>query len=91
MPSTRFADKVKAYRGCRQSGTSHQRFGTRNFRVLTVTTGKRRQKNLMKATGEARGDHRFWFTTFDAIKPETVLSAPIWQATGQDGLRSLRD
>ena len=91
MPSTRFADKVKAYRGCRQSGTSHQRFGTRNFRVLTVTTGKRRLKNLVKATEEARGDHRFWFATFDAIKPETVLSARIWQATGQDGLRSLRD
>ena len=91
MPARRFQDKVRAYRGCRQSGTSHRHFGTRNFRVLTVTWGKKRLNNLVKATEEARGDHRFWFTTFDAIQPERVLSARIWQATAQDGLRSLRD
>ena len=89
MPARRFQDKVRAYRGCRQSGTSHRHFGTRNFRVLTVTWGKKRLNNLVKATEEAGGNNYFWFTTFEQIAAERILSEPIWRVTGREGCHSL--
>jgi len=47
--------------------------------VLTVTTGEKRLDNLRRLTEEAEGKVKFWFTTFDQLTPETVLTAPIWQ------------
>jgi len=89
MPTGRFQTKVRAYLSFRQSGRGVERFGTRNFRVLTVTSGKKRLASLLKATEKAGGDHHFWFTTFSQITPEAVLTAPIWQVVGLEGLHIL--
>jgi hypothetical protein len=62
-----------------------QRFGTSRLRVLTVTTGQTRLENLKRITEQVGGKGRFWFTTFDAVKPETVLTGPIWQKAGHTG------
>ena len=62
-----------------------QRFGTSKLRILTVTTGQKRLENLKRITEQAGGRGRFWFTTFDALTPETVLTQPIWYKAGKDG------
>ncbi|MCB0171323.1 MAG: replication-relaxation family protein [Anaerolineae bacterium] len=66
-----------------------QRFGTPNLRVLTVTTGQTRLNNLKRITEQSGGRGRFWFTTFEAMKPEAVLTEPIWHKAGQPGLHCL--
>jgi hypothetical protein len=62
-----------------------QRFGTSKLRILTVTTGQKRLENLKRITEQAGGRGRFWFTTFDALTSETVLTEPIWFKAGKEG------
>lgn len=87
-----WARKVRAYiayftpQTLGQPSIYEQRFGTAKLRVLTVTTGKTRLENLKRITEQAGGRERFWFTTFDAIKPETVLTEAIWQKAGVEGV-----
>lgn len=89
MPTNRFQTKVRAYLSFRQSGAAMERFKTRNFRVLTVTPGKKRLTSLWKATEKAGGGHHFWFTTFSQVTPEGMLTLPIWQVIGLEGLHLL--
>jgi hypothetical protein len=87
MTNARWQEKVTAYLDFRQSGQSKQHFGTRNFRVLTVTTSERRLTNLKRATEQAKGDHFFWFTTQEQVtiwQPETILDAVWWVATKEE-------
>jgi len=63
-----------------------QRFGTSKLRVLTITTGPTRLANLKRLTEQAGGRKRFWFTTFEQVTPETILTEAIWQKAGQDGV-----
>jgi hypothetical protein len=81
--------KVKAYIEYFQNGKYEERYGARQGRVLTVTTGERRLDNLKSITEDAGGKKRFWFTTFDRVTPETVLTERIWQVASQRGLRAL--
>ena len=66
------------------------RYGVRNFRVLTVTTNDRRMGNLIrttiKASDSGRGSGFFWFTTFDRINLENPSSIfePIWYRAVSD-------
>lgn len=89
MPTNRFQTKVRAYLSFRQSGAAMERFKTRNFRVLTVTSGKKRLASLRKATEKGGGDRYFWFTTFSQITPEAVLTSSIWQVVSLEGLHVL--
>lgn len=68
-----------------QPSIYEQRFGTSKLRVLTVTTGQTRLENLKRITEQAGGRERFWFTTFDRLRPETVLTELIWHKAGTDG------
>lgn len=56
-----------------------ERFGHRSGRWLVVTTGERRLANMLSQA--RRGDSKglFYFTTYDRLTEQTVLSAPIWQ------------
>lgn len=78
-----WARKIAAYIEYHGSGKYLERYGTRSMRVLTVTTGERRLANLKAITEKIGGKSRFWFTTFDRITPETVLTAPIWHVAGR--------
>ncbi len=85
MSNKKWQDKVQAYREFRSRGLSEIHFGTRNFRLLTVTTNDRRLQNLKRATEKVGGDHFFWFTTQDCLdiwQPNTLLSS-IWQVATQ--------
>ena len=68
------------------------KYGIKNFRILTITTTEKRMQNLMRVTlrvkDSRQGSGLFWFTTFDRINldnPESILK-PIWKrATAQNG------
>jgi hypothetical protein len=86
-----WARKVRAYLAYftpqenGQPSLYQQRFGTPKLRILTVTTGLTRLENLKRVTEQVGGKSRFWFTTFDQVTPETILTEPIWQKAGQEG------
>ncbi len=81
--------KIRRYLGYYRSGLYAKRYGTHGMRVLTVTTSEKRLANLKAVTEAVGGKARFWFTTFAQLHPQTVLSGPIWQVAGRDGLHSL--
>lgn len=80
-----WARKVKIYVEYHASGSYEARYGTKDLRVLTVTTGPRRLENLKSISESAGGGRNFWFTTFDEINPDTVLSEPIWRIARKKG------
>ena len=87
MSNSNWQEKVQAYKEFRLRGLSDEYFGTRNFRVLTPTSGDRRMGNLKRTTERAGGDHYFWFTCQDQIdvwNPSQILQ-PIWKIATQDG------
>jgi hypothetical protein len=91
MSNQRWQEKIKAYIEFRDRGLSERHFGTRNFRLLTVTTTERRLKNLKRATEKAGGDHRFWFAVHESIdiwQPRRLLM-PVWLVATKDDEQSL--
>mgnify|MGYP002345330837 FL=1 len=62
------------------------RFGDNSGRWLVVTTGERRMQNLKRqaesVAGRAAG--AFYFTTFERVSPQTILSQPIWYRGGEN-------
>ena len=87
----KFARKIKRYLAYYQSGRYEERYLTKAMRVLTITTSRKRLKNLQAVTKDVGGEHEFWFSTFDDVTPETVFSAPIWQVAKYDGEYNLFD
>lgn len=81
--------KIKGYLAYHHSGLYSQRYQAKHFRVLTITTGQRRVKNLKQKTEEAGGKNLFWFTTFDQLTPKTALFDPLWLVAGQDEPQAL--
>jgi hypothetical protein len=64
-----------------QSASYRERFGHNSGRVLVLTTGKTRMKNLMKQTRKAAGAaaKMFWFTILrDALGTTNLFSDAIW-------------
>lgn len=84
-----WARKIRTYLAYHETGQFQHRYAAPSFRVLTVTTGERRLDNLKRITEAAGGKSRFWFTTFDRLNTEAVLSQPIWQIAGREGEFSL--
>jgi hypothetical protein len=82
-----WARKIQAYIAYFDSGLYQQRYETTSLRILTVTTGERRLRNLQEITERVGGRKRFWFTTFDELTSETVFTKPIWRMAGRGGKR----
>ena len=72
-----FRRKMKGYKIYFERGLFRERFGGKNFRVLTVTTNSTRLKSIIKVTGELGLGIVYWFTTSNVITPETILGE-IW-------------
>jgi hypothetical protein len=85
----RWKRRVQAYLAYIASGQYSRRFGTTSLRILIITTSLERLTNLQRATVEVGGGSLFWFTTMELVQPETVLSEPIWQVAGQEGMIKL--
>ena len=84
-----WTQKIRAYLEYYQSGAYERRYQTRSFRVLTVTTSEERLQNMRKATEEVGGDARFWFTTFEQVKADTILTEKVWYRAVNEGAYSL--
>lgn len=84
--------RTQAYLSYYRSGAFTKRYGARNLRVLTVTTGEQRLASMKSAAERAGGSSLFWFTTFEhATDPQQVLTEPIWQVIGTQGRHRLTE
>jgi hypothetical protein len=80
----RFArQKVRPGVAYLQSEAYKQRFGIDYGAFLVVTRGGVRMKNMITQTKRAGGEGVFYFTTFDQLSAETVLTEPIWRRVGR--------
>jgi hypothetical protein len=84
-----WALKVAGYLAWHRSGAYTARYQTRALRVLVVTTGDVRLRNLKAITERVGGKRRFVFTTFDAITGANILTDAIWRAASEEGTTSL--
>jgi len=68
-----------------------ERFGTNAGRWLVVTTGDTRMKNLIRQTKHKAGTdtHLFFFTVFDQVRTQNILTSPIWWQVGGTEPKSL--
>jgi hypothetical protein len=68
-----------------RSDTYARRFGHASGRWLVVTTGERRMRNMRQQARQVAGRdaNLFYFTTFQAITPSDLLTAPIWYPGGE--------
>jgi len=92
MEIKRFREKVEAYVTYYKSGQYSQRYQAKGFRVLTVVegVGEGRLRNLVQDTAKVSGiGRRFWFAHLEAIKPDTIFTAPIWWVAGSDQKEAL--
>jgi hypothetical protein len=81
VTNLRWRIRVEAYVAYRLSGAFRNRYGAPSFRVLTVTTTRRRLLNLVHATGKAGGRSMFWFATWDDLAAHSALSS-MWFVAG---------
>ena len=67
------------------------RFGYNSGRWLVVTTGNVRMNNLMQQTTQSAGpgSRVFFFTTFEKVSANNVLTSPIWFQVGHEAPRAL--
>ena len=83
-PLSKFRPQVEVYQAYTASGQYQARYSKTSLRVLVITTSARRLANLKVTTREAGGDRKYWFTTFDRVTPETVLTGAIWERLGDN-------
>jgi hypothetical protein len=93
--------RIRTYDAYFKSESYRTRYGDRRARVVTVTAGDLRLKNLKQATEEvyramreagedASAQNRFWFTVFaDDMDSAKLLGSPIWLVAGSDAPRAL--
>ena len=84
-----WSHKVRGFNEYVASGKYEGRYNTTKVRILTVTTGQKRLEHLKQITEAVGGGSRFWFTTFDAVTPHTILTEPIWSVAGSAERRPL--
>lgn len=82
-------EKVRPGVAYLKSNVYQQRFGLRYGRYLVVTTGEQRLQNLKAQTERDGGAGIFYFTTFEQVTSESVLSQPIWYLAGDQQPQSI--
>ena len=89
QPHPIYRQKIAVYEAYVASGQYQERFSKTSMRVLIVTSGERRLHHLLQTTEKSGGDEKYWFTTFQQVKPELILTAPIWRVLGEEELQPL--
>lgn len=69
-----------------RSKAYEERFGHRSGRWLVVTTSERRLGNMLSQAKNVDARGLFFFTTFDKVKPDTLLFSPIWRRADREEL-----
>lgn len=86
MTYFRFKGKLEAYKRFRESGASFTHYGTKNFRVLIVTTTLTRMRGIKRTIEAVGGSKFFWVTTTDRLdlwQTKTFLDQ-IWEVAGDN-------
>lgn len=78
--------RIRAFLAYRRSGLYEKRYGSKVFRVWTVTTTAKRLETLLNVTKAAGGGELFSFTTFDALRGADALTDPVWRQPGSERL-----
>jgi hypothetical protein len=86
---SKFTPQVRVYNTYTESGQYQAAFQAKSLRILIVTSSERRLRTLKAAVVAAGGDRKYWFTTFQAITAEQVLTHPIWQTVEGEGHHAL--
>ena len=86
---SKFAPQIAVYETYVASGQYQERFQAKSLRILVVTTSERRLRSLMRATEQAGGNQKYWFTTFERTTTETIFTGAIWQRLGSESLLPL--
>lgn len=73
-----FANQIEIYQAYMESGLYQKQFKTTSLRILVITTSQRRLENLMNAAKRVGANDRYWFSTFEQVTPQTVLTEAIW-------------
>jgi hypothetical protein len=81
-PRSKFKPQIEVYEAYTRSGQYEARFHTKSLRILVVTTSTQRLHNLREVTIQAGGDRKYWFTTFDQITAQSILTQAIWERVG---------
>jgi protein involved in plasmid replication-relaxation len=84
-----WAKKITTYLAYIRSGKYAARYGTRQGRILTVTSGERRLANLKAITEERGGKARFWFTTIARITAGDILTDAMWSVATRNTVHPL--
>lgn len=84
MSQKQILAKVERYLHYFQTDLPAQKYGTQWFRVLLITTGKRRARGLYHAIGGATNSI-FWLTSFDPMETPSWLTDAIWFRVGHQG------
>ncbi len=84
-----FQRKILAYNAFFRSPEIMTLYGTRRFRVLSVTTSFERLQNLKAATEGADGRSRYWFTTLQNLTTRNPFTDPIWYRASETEPRPL--
>lgn len=88
-PLGKVSPQIAVYEQYVTSGQYQARFKARSLRILIVTTSERRLESLKRVVAKVGGDGKYWFTTLDKVKAETVLTEPIWQRLGTNPVQPL--
>ncbi len=86
-PNKRFADhKILPGIAFIRSPEYEKKFGGNSGRWLIVTTSDRRLKYLKETTERVadNNDVIFYFTTFERVRVDTILTEPIWYRGGSE-------
>ena len=95
MTNPRFLCKLEGYWHYWQQSRHTERYGIKNFRVLTICKTERRKENLRrvaaKASPNGRGSVMFWFTSEErySIKAPAATVSAIWQTAVDQEWHSL--
>src|SRR5205807_1194129 len=91
-----WAHKIQAYIAYFRSEAYIKRYGSVEgkpapCRVLTITTGEKRAQHLREITEKNGGKAKFWYSTFDRVSPESILTAPIWTVASWERAYTITD
>lgn len=75
--------KLLAYQALQEQGMAGSGWALPGMIVTTVTTSPTRLANLLAVCEAAGGGAHFWFTTFDRLTAETILTGAVWQVAGK--------
>ena len=76
--SKTFKQKMQSYKLYFERGLFQERYGAKNFRVLTIVPNNIRLTSLLQATRELGTGILFWFTVSSIVSPDTIFKN-IWR------------